>query len=201
VCCRCQISSSLSFLVQDQEVPVEQARLNFATNISQHPELKGRLDARVQNFFEPQSEGDVAGNGFGFMMKWILHNWPEAECVKILTHLAAVAGPDSPIIVFEHVIQSGEFSTTGPSATEALSTIKDDEKYTPVKPVRYLAPTFGRASSFPLTMSLCMGSLYNASERPVEVYKRIFDEAGLELVRVYPMRSWVWAMEGRKKRV
>jgi hypothetical protein len=74
-------------------------------------------------------------------------------------------------------------------------------------------------------MSLCMGSLYNgmcsfldlsfvryfvllmnvlssaASERPVEVYKRIFDEAGLELVRVYPMRSWVWAMEGRKKHV
>jgi hypothetical protein len=62
----------LSFIVEDQAQPIEQAKLNFAMHTSQHPELKGRLDARVQNFFEPQGEGGIGGDGFGFMMKWIL---------------------------------------------------------------------------------------------------------------------------------
>ena len=38
-----------------------------------------------------------------------------------------------------------------------------------------------------------------ALERPVEVYERIFEKAGLKLVKVHPMRSWVRAMEARKK--
>jgi len=194
-------NNHLKFLVEDQAGPVSQAKLNFSKNAESDSSLTGRLDAKVQNFFEPQT-GGIGGDEYSFMLKWILHDWPEAQCVQILSHLAKVAGPNSRIIIFEHLIQSGHKAVTGPSATETLSGVPSDADsgYKPIAPIPFVAPTFGKASTLPLSMSFSMNSLFNASERPLETYKKFFDQAGLELVQVYPLRSWVWAMETRKKR-
>ena len=37
------------------------------------------------------------------------------------------------------------------------------------------------------------------TERPLDFYEKIFEEAGLELVKVHATRSFVSAMELRKK--
>jgi len=189
----------LKFLLEDQEEPVKVASSNFQKAAQEDPSLEGRYEARVQNFFEPQRE-DVSGDKFGFMVKWILHDWPEDECLTILKHLANCAGPNSKIIIIEHTVKSGVTSPSGPSAKEVLGAIDDKATYKPIQPVPYVPESFGMANNFPLSISFSMNALFNSSERPVEFYKNLFDKAGLEFVAVYPIRAWAWVMEGRKKR-
>jgi len=188
----------LKFILQDQAGPIQQANAFFSKEIESDASLSGRLNAKIQNFFEPQTE-DIRGDNFHFMMKWILHDWPEDLCVGILTHLANAAGPKSKIIIFEHLLQPNVIAAEGAPAKEGLASIDDSSPYVPIKSIPFVPSTFGRASNLPLSLSLTMNTLYNASERPLEVYKAIFDKAGLELVKVYSTRSWVSAMELRKR--
>ena len=38
-------------------------------------------------------------------MRFVLHDWPDAESLKILKNIRAAASPSSRLILFEHCIQ------------------------------------------------------------------------------------------------
>ncbi len=72
----------------------------------QGPYLAGDLAARVSfvegSFFEGVPQGRDA-----YIMKYILHDWNDAECEQILTHCRSAMAPGGTVLVVDTVIEPG----------------------------------------------------------------------------------------------
>lgn len=116
-------------------------------------DLKSHVSFRTHNMFDPQPvEADI------YMLKWVLHDWPDAESVKILQALRPALKPGARIIFIDYV------GKQEPSDEELPRSIQG----------------FGTATD------LRMMALFNAKERPVEAWKDIFKQADerFDVVRV-----------------
>jgi len=119
--------------------------------------------------------------------------------VKILKHLADAAGPKSKILVIDNVITPCVTVKEGIDVQANLNSVDSSTTYEPISAPSYVPANFGRAAKFSLTMSVIMMAGFNASERTLKEFIGIFDRAGLELIRVHSLRSWVSVMELKKK--
>ena len=61
--------------------------------------LEGRIDIRGGNFFESIPSGADA-----YMLKHILHDWSDEDCLRILKNIYAAAEPGTKLLVLEAVI-------------------------------------------------------------------------------------------------
>ncbi|KAL1797677.1 hypothetical protein ACET3X_004283 [Alternaria dauci] len=117
------------------------------------PELKSRVSFRTHNLFDPQPvQADI------YVLKWILHGWPDVESVKILQALRPALRPGDRVLFIDYV------GKQEPSDKELPRRIQG----------------FGTATD------LRMMAIFNAKERPVEAWKEIFKQADerYEVVRV-----------------
>lgn len=46
------------------------------------------------------------------MIRYVMHNWPDAYCLKLLSNLRAAAGPDSKLLVLDHIVDYLSRDTT-----------------------------------------------------------------------------------------
>jgi hypothetical protein len=95
--------------------------------------------------FEPQP---VVGADI-YMLKWIFHDWPDAESLAILRALIPALKPGARILFIDYV------GVQEPSEVELPRSIQG----------------FGTATD------LRMMALFNAKERPVQAWKDIFTRA------------------------
>ncbi|KAL6703521.1 hypothetical protein ACN47E_009546 [Coniothyrium glycines] len=111
----------------------------------QFPEdLRSRVSFLTHNMFDPQPvQADI------YMLKWILHDWPDVESVKILQALRPALKPGARIVFIDYV---------------------GKQEYSDEELPRSIAG-FGTASD------LRMMALFNAKERPVQAWKEIFRAA------------------------
>ncbi|KAF2738110.1 S-adenosyl-L-methionine-dependent methyltransferase [Polyplosphaeria fusca] len=63
------------------------------------PAVEG-IEFMVQDFFQPQA---IKGAKF-YYLRAIMHDWPDAECVKILRNIVPAMGPESRIIIDDVVM-------------------------------------------------------------------------------------------------
>jgi hypothetical protein len=61
--------------------------------------LEGRIDVRSGNFFESIPSGADA-----YLLKHILHDWGDEDCLRILNNVYAVAEPGTKLLVVDTVI-------------------------------------------------------------------------------------------------
>jgi len=156
-----------------------------------------RVSAEAHDFF---SEQPREGDGYSFCLKWVLHNWPDAGCVNILSKLAKAAGPQSRIFVIDNLVTPCTLRSTAESdIAESLDSLKGAKTYEPITAPPYVPMNFGQAGKFPLQLSVFMTAGLNASERTLKEFLSIYDRAGLRLVKVHSLRSWVSIMELAKK--
>ncbi|KAI8932008.1 hypothetical protein NX059_010904 [Plenodomus lindquistii] len=116
-------------------------------------ELKDRVSFVTHNLFHPQPvTADI------YMLKWILHDWPQVESVAILRALIPALKPGARILFIDYV------GKQEPSEVEIPRSIRG----------------YGTATD------LRMMALFNAAERPVQVWKDYFREADerFDVVRV-----------------
>ncbi|KAJ4297616.1 hypothetical protein N0V90_005509 [Kalmusia sp. IMI 367209] len=116
-------------------------------------DLKSRVTFREHNFFDPQPvAADI------YLIKLILHDWPDAESVKILQALRPALRPGAKIVFIDYLGKQGELDPSLPRSIHQFGTSTD----------------------------LRMMALFNARERPVEAWKGIVRKADerFELVRV-----------------
>jgi hypothetical protein len=57
--------------------------------------MEGRLSAVAGSFFESVPEADL------YLLKWILHDWDDVSCVRILKNCARAMPPASRMMVIE----------------------------------------------------------------------------------------------------
>ncbi|PYH75474.1 putative Sterigmatocystin 8-O-methyltransferase [Aspergillus uvarum CBS 121591] len=125
---------ALNFVVQDLESTIAGAECDLP------PEVADRVSFMAHDFFQEQSV--VASTYF---LRWILHNWSDKYCIKILRALIPALRPRAGVIVNEICMpEPGEVSV----CRERLAR----------------------------TMGLGMIGLFNAYERDIEDWTRVFKQ-------------------------
>lgn len=108
-------------------------------------DLKSRVSFLTHNLFDPQPvSADI------YMLKWILHDWPDVESVAILKALVPALKPGARVVFIDYV------GKNDPHEDAALP---------------HSMRAFGTATD------MRMMALFNAKERPVSAWRDIFKQA------------------------
>ncbi|KAK5991391.1 O-methyltransferase lcsG [Cladobotryum mycophilum] len=117
-------------------------------------EVESQVSFMVHDFFQPQTvSADV------YLIKVILHDWPDKEAIKILRGLVPALRPGARVLFIDYVGKQSEAEETPlPRSIKQMGTATD----------------------------LRMMALFNGKERPVEAWKEIFRAADerFEIARV-----------------
>jgi len=89
----------LQGVLYDQPQVIEQALLDSYINA---PTVRARCTAVGGDFFESVPAGADA-----YLMKYILHDWDDEQCIRILSHCCAAMVPTGCVLAVEHVIAPG----------------------------------------------------------------------------------------------
>lgn len=102
---------NLRFVVQDLPEPIQNAR---AQAESLPAEIAGRIEFLEHDFFTPQpvKDADV------YLLRMIIHDWPDADAVRILKELVEVMKEGSRIVIMDMVLPTP--GTTSPTFEAAL---------------------------------------------------------------------------------
>lgn len=87
-------TENIRFVVQDLPGPVKMGQDTLPT------ELKGRVEYEVSDFMADQKL--IGANVYFF--RWILHNWSDTYCVKILRSLVPAMRRQSKVVIHEYIL-------------------------------------------------------------------------------------------------
>lgn len=158
------VRPDISVVLQEQAVTCVAARSNPALA----PYAEDRLRVVEQSFFDGIEETD----GQLYVLKYILHNWGDDDCVRILRNVrvalekalsknnhASGSNGDARVLIIEH----------GPVESSPEIRLLD------------------------LHMAVLCGK--GASERSTDEYSKLVEASGLTLHRVHPSKGGVYALE------
>ncbi|KAK3307257.1 O-methyltransferase-domain-containing protein [Chaetomium strumarium] len=115
-----QAYPALRFLVQDQATPIQSARARMANGAAGNGQdgVWERIELQEHDFFGPQP---IAGADV-YLLRMIIHDWPDEKATKILEQLSRAMGPESRILIMDMVIPA---PGSGPVILEAALREKD----------------------------------------------------------------------------
>lgn len=123
-----------------------EARPTFDLNIP--VDLKDRVKFMDHSFFNEQPvSADI------YLLKMILHDWPDAECVRILQNLIPVLKPGAKVLLIEYIGGAGDEQTD-----ESVDLPRSLKQYGTATDIRLMA-------------------LFNGKERSPGSWKSIFKMA------------------------
>ena len=159
----------LHFLVQDYAETVCAGRQALS------PELAGRIDFMAHDFLKPQPADLSPRRGpLVFFLRFVLHDWPDKYCVKILRNLIPVMKEGSTILINEMVLPP--FGTTNRAV----------EKFGKCVP-SFLSPLGMKMAnadiygSRPRVLDMQMLTTMNSRERTEQEFKDLFEAADVRL--------------------
>ncbi|TKX25775.1 O-methyltransferase-like protein 7 [Elsinoe australis] len=136
----------LNFIVEDLPETIANSKKAFES----HPakaEVGSRLRFQEHDFFKPQpvTDGDI------YLLRMIIHDWPDSEAIKILGHIqAGLQKPGARVII--------------------MDTILPEPGSIPVLQERQLR-----------VRDLTMIQVFNAKERELEDWKQLTSKVGLQV--------------------
>ncbi|KAF2158988.1 hypothetical protein M409DRAFT_38028 [Zasmidium cellare ATCC 36951] len=104
---------NLQFIVQDLAETIEKSRPNMDSF-----DLKDRITYEGHNFFTPEPRQNVDA----FLLRMIIHDWPDAESIEILRNIAGSLKPGGRIIIMDTVLPA---PGSGPRSVEAALRVRD----------------------------------------------------------------------------
>ncbi|KAL9576162.1 MAG: hypothetical protein Q9212_007331, partial [Teloschistes hypoglaucus] len=93
----------VNFLVQDlpHVIEVAQKAQVAANEKGEDGDLKGMIVFETHDFLTPQTLEEKPD---AFLLRWILHDWPEDYCIRILRNLVPALKPGVKILIYEYVL-------------------------------------------------------------------------------------------------
>lgn len=126
--------------------------------------VANRVECVAGDFFAA-----VPGAGDVYLLKHILHDWNDEECVRLLRRVSEAMAPQGRVVVAEMMIVESGLGQGGP----------------------------GRASPAVL-MDLNMLVMLSGRERTEQEYAALFEQAGLRMSGVFPTDSPMFVIEARR---
>ncbi|CVK94166.1 fusarubin cluster-methyltransferase [Fusarium mangiferae] len=87
----------LNLVIEDLPEPIENAK----TRLSELPsDIASRIEIKAYDFFTPQP----VKNADVYLLRTILHDWPDADAIKIIQGIVAAMGPSSRLLIMDMVL-------------------------------------------------------------------------------------------------
>lgn len=182
----------LRFVIQDRPVVVEMGKKAWSAKC---PELleSGAVQFQVHDFFRPQPVTDAAV----FLLRVVLHDWPDAFAQRILLRLREAAAPHTRLLLADFVLPlacvddfgvgvggaAGEWETEKETEGENAREPQVEGAETMLAPAPLLA-NLGKASANAYWMDLTMQVTFNGQERTLRETVALALSAGWKVVRV-----------------
>lgn len=122
-------------------------------------------------------------------MRHVIHDWPDAECVKILANTASKMTSSTKLLICEHVIFPSY--RLPPTANVVTGSAKDD--FAAPEP---LLANWGAAHTSRLDLQVL--ACLNARQRTQAQYVELVQQAGLEVVHFWRNMGPLVIIECRK---
>ncbi|CCL98637.1 uncharacterized protein FIBRA_00639 [Fibroporia radiculosa] len=165
----------LRFIIQDRAAVIPQAEV-----VWQHELPEAISTQRVQ--FMPHdflTEQPVKGANV-YLMRYVLHDWPDEQCITILSKLRDAMGPHSRILIVDQIMRT---TLGSPHLKRAPAP---------------LPANYGHAQLFSHMVDLAMLSVFNSKERTPEEFSALAQKAGLKVVKIWECRSIMGVTEMRR---
>ena len=85
----------LRFIVQDLDSMVSIGEQEL------EPDFQGRFTFQRHNFFDPNPVDEPPG---AFLLRFILHDWPDQDAVNILRQLTPKMGPETRLLINDSIV-------------------------------------------------------------------------------------------------
>ncbi|KAF8953241.1 O-methyltransferase [Flammula alnicola] len=164
----------LKLIVQDRAPVVADGIQHFK---GEFPEglTSGQVTFQAHDFLAPQP----VTNARVYFMRMIMHDWPDATCIRILKNLRASANSDTELIINESLMDYA-----CPTKTIAEKDIPGAVGQTPPSP---LLPNLGHGRVFSYMIDLQMAIMLNGVERTVGQFAGLLDKSGWKMKEVLRM--------------
>ncbi|KAJ6602649.1 O-methyltransferase [Mycena vulgaris] len=161
---------TLRIINQDRAPVLEQAKAYWIEHLKSHVE-SNMVEFQAHDFFEPQP----VKNANVFLLRQIIHDWPDEAAVKILSALRGSAIPEAKLVIVDQII---------PYATESdlVNSIPGTARPAPPAP---LLRNMGVASAVPYWADIHMYALLNGRERTMGTFVKVCEKAGWKIVQVH----------------
>ncbi|KAJ7167795.1 O-methyltransferase [Mycena filopes] len=160
----------LRVTVQDLGEAIKLSKEYWRENFSEHIN-KQMVEFQVHDFFSPQAVTDASV----FLLRYILHDWPDEKCSVILGHLRAAAHPTTRLVIVEQILRSAAHSGSA-------GDIPGASRPTAEAP---LLPNWGVASANSYLNDLIMHVLLGGVERTLDGFVQVLRQSGWNLVEVH----------------
>jgi len=159
----------VQIIIQDREAITEQGKAFWS---AVYPEAlkSGRVSFQAHEFFNEQPLKNVSV----FILRTVLHDWPDEECLTILKRLRAAAAPTTKLLV-------GDFNV--PYACQDDSNFDIPGAQTPLPPKPLLA-NLGKANAITYALDTSMHVLLNGQERTAAHQVDLARQAGWRAMKL-----------------
>ncbi|KAJ7711011.1 O-methyltransferase [Mycena metata] len=179
-----QGNPQLHVVVQDLEHAVDGARQHWEEGFLSSIQ-EGKVKFQVHDFFTPQPIKDASV----FLLRWIVHNWPDNRVVEFLQHLRDAAQPTTRLIVIENVL-SLACPPSSSSDADAERTIPGAERAKAPEP---LLPNWGVGTAGAYYWDLVVHCWHGGVERTLSEFIDVLAKGGWKLVHVYHSSKTVFS--------
>ncbi|KAF2280130.1 O-methyltransferase A [Westerdykella ornata] len=163
----------LKFVVQDRAPVLQQAETFVWPKENPTALSQGRVTFTPHDFF---SDNPVKGAEV-YWLRYIIHDWSDEYCVKILSAIRASMGPKSRILICDQVMNTTLGTPELPPAPSPLPA------------------NWGYYTRYSHQRDLAMMSIINGIERTPAEFRSIVEKAGLKLRKIWDCRSQVSLVE------
>ncbi|KAI0966730.1 S-adenosyl-L-methionine-dependent methyltransferase [Xylaria arbuscula] len=166
---------AISFVLQDRAANVAPAE-RFWTEKSPDTLASGRMKIMAHDIFEenPVRNADI------YWLRYILHDWSDDYCIKILSQIRKAMGDNSRLLIADQVMNT---------------TLGCDELKAAPEP---LLANYGHYGRYSHQRDLAMMSIINGIERTPSQLKQILDSSGLKMTRIWDCRTQIGIVEAIK---
>ncbi|KAJ7208208.1 S-adenosyl-L-methionine-dependent methyltransferase [Mycena pura] len=179
-----QGNPQLHVVVQDLEHAVDGARQHWEEGFPSAIR-EGKVTFQGHDFFTPQPIKDAAV----FLLRWIVHNWPDDRVVEFLQHLRASAQPTTRLVVIENVL-SVACPPAASSDAEAERAIPGAARPKAPEP---LLPNWGVGTAGAYYWDLIVHCWHGGVERTLSEFIDVLGRGGWKLARVYHSSKTVFS--------
>ncbi|KZT20924.1 O-methyltransferase [Neolentinus lepideus HHB14362 ss-1] len=137
----------------------------------------GRVQFQAHEFFQPQPTLPTNTPASVYLLRTVLHDWPDHECVRILKNLRAAATPKTKLLIGDFMIPYA-----CPDDSVAARTIPGAK--TSAAPAPLLA-NFGKGSATSYALDMAMFTNFNAQERTLAQLAELCQQTGWKPIQAH----------------
>jgi len=169
----------LRFVVEDLEPVITLANQVASPNMKNWI-TEGKVKFQIHDCFSPQPHNLKGGV---FILKNMLHNYPDSKAIEMLTAIRP-SEPSKLLIIDRLVAPHFRIEATDIRESEIYKGIQTSEGSDVAEGV--VPPS---SQGVPTLYDMIMGSLHGGRTRMLEEWRKVLQDGGFSLSKVYPLRA------------